>query len=170
MRDSFIFYESFYSGIRELNPEDQLEIYTAIFEYQFEEKEPQLTGIKKAIWSLIKPQLDANNDRYENGLKGGRPKKDTEKEETKKTTGYKNKKPLVFEKNKNKKTNGYENKKPNDNDNDNVNDNENDNENENPNPNENDRRRRQQKKRFEFLHEQHKPNTNTTRNRNPGKL
>ena len=151
MRDSFIFYESFYSGIRELNPEDQLEIYTAIFEYQFEEKEPQLTGIKKAIWSLIKPQLDANNDRYENGLKGGRPKKDTEKEET-------------------KKTNGYENKKPNDNDNDNVNDNENDNENENPNPNENDRRRRQQKKRFEFLHEQHKPNTNTTRNRNPGKL
>ena len=151
MRDSFIFYESFYSGIRELNPEDQLEIYTAIFEYQFEEKEPQLTGIKKAIWSLIKPQLDANNDRYENGLKGGRPKKDTEKEET-------------------KKTNGYKNKKPNDNDNDNVNDNENDNENENPNPNENDRRRRQQKKRFEFLHEQHKPNTNTTRNRNPGKL
>lgn len=72
MRDGFIFYKSFYEAIKELDTESQCKIYNAIFEYQYEEKEPELTGILKSLWSLIKPQLDANNSRYENGLKGGR--------------------------------------------------------------------------------------------------
>lgn len=72
-RDGFIFYKSFYEAIHELDFEDQCAVYEAIFEYQFNNSEPHLEGVKKAIWLLIKPQLDANNQRYENGKKGGAP-------------------------------------------------------------------------------------------------
>lgn len=110
MKDSFVFYRSFYDGIKELNVEERDKVYTAIFEYQFDGIEIELTGIEKAIFSLIKPQLDANNLRFENGCKGGRPKKE-------KTNGYETKKPMVL---KNSKI-----KKPNVNDNENVNVNDN---------------------------------------------
>lgn len=74
MRESFIFYKSFYNSIKELDPKDQVQIYNAIFEYQFENKEIELQGVCKSIFTLIIPQLEANNKRYENGKKGGAPK------------------------------------------------------------------------------------------------
>lgn len=81
MRDSFIFYKSFYEGIKEVDLEVQTQIYNAIFKYQFETEEVELNGVAKAIFNLIKPQLKANNKKYENGKKGaeygvlgGRPK------------------------------------------------------------------------------------------------
>lgn len=74
MRDSFIFYKSFYESIKELDPKDQVQIYNAIFEYEFYKIEPELSGVCKSIFTLIIPQLEANNKRYENGKKGGRPK------------------------------------------------------------------------------------------------
>lgn len=74
MRDSFIFYKSFYESIKELDPKDQVQIYNAIFEYEFYKNEPELSGVCKSIFTLIIPQLEANNKRYENGKKGGRPK------------------------------------------------------------------------------------------------
>ena len=43
-------------------------------EYGLDEKEPETAGIEKAIFLLVKPQIDANNKRYQNGTKGGRPK------------------------------------------------------------------------------------------------
>ena len=53
----------------------QGEIYTAIMEYGLYGSETeQLKPIARSIFSLIKPQLDANNKRYENGRKGGRPR------------------------------------------------------------------------------------------------
>lgn len=76
MRDGFIFYASFYEAISELEPEQQLECYTAISEYALFGREVETTGVVKAIFSLIKPQINANNQRYENGKKGGRPKVD----------------------------------------------------------------------------------------------
>ena len=73
-RESFIFYKSFYESIKELEPLDQVQIYNAIFNYQFEGEESELKGICKSIFTLIIPQLEANNKRYLNGLKGGAPK------------------------------------------------------------------------------------------------
>lgn len=78
MRESFVFYKSFYDSIKELDPNDQVKIYNAIFEYEYYQKEPELSGVAKSIFTLILPQLEANNKRYENGKKGGRPKKETE--------------------------------------------------------------------------------------------
>lgn len=73
-RDSIIFYRSFYEAINELEPQMQATVYTALFEYALNQNEIVLNGLPKAIFTLIKPQLDANNKRFENGNKGGRPK------------------------------------------------------------------------------------------------
>ena len=66
-RDSFIFYRSFYEAINELPKENQADTYRAIAKYALEQEETELSGISKAIFSLVKPQLDANYKKYENG-------------------------------------------------------------------------------------------------------
>lgn len=66
-RDSYIFYRSFYEAIKEIPELDQLSVYKAISIYALEQEEIELTGIAKAIFSLVKPQLDANYKKYENG-------------------------------------------------------------------------------------------------------
>ena len=74
-RESFVFYRSFYEGIKELPRDIQGEVLTAIMEYGLNgvttENQKQIT---KAMFALIKPQLDANNQRFENGKNGGAPK------------------------------------------------------------------------------------------------
>jgi hypothetical protein len=67
MRDSMIFYRSFYEAIRNLSTEDQCQIYNAIFSYGLDFKEPELSGIPASFWQLIRPQIDANIKRFENG-------------------------------------------------------------------------------------------------------
>jgi hypothetical protein len=80
-RDSFIFYRSFYEAINHLPEDQQLQIYKAIASYSLDFKEVNLKGISNAIFTLIKPQLEANKKRYlngikgaEHGVKGGKPK------------------------------------------------------------------------------------------------
>ena len=80
IRDSFVFYKSFYDAIKNIPKEDQLEVYNAICEYSFSGNIPEtLTGVAKAMFILMKPNIDNANARYkasvENGKKGGRPKK-----------------------------------------------------------------------------------------------
>ena len=74
MRDSVIFYKSFYEAIECLPENERLNAYKAIMEYALNEQEIDLNGTAKAIFMLAKPQIDANNRRFENGIKGGRPK------------------------------------------------------------------------------------------------
>lgn len=69
LRDSFVFYRSFYEAIKELPQENQLEIYNAIAEYSLNFVMPELKGISKTIFILIKPQIEANQKRYINGTK-----------------------------------------------------------------------------------------------------
>lgn len=75
MRDSFIFYRSFYEAIKDLPREIQGEVFTAIMEYSLNGiTTDDLKPIARGMLTLIKPQLDANIQRYKNGKKGGRPK------------------------------------------------------------------------------------------------
>ena len=81
MRDSFIFYRSFFEATKTLTTEQAADLYYAICSYALDRKELELDNVQKALFSLIKPQLDANHKRWENGLKGansgkkgGRPK------------------------------------------------------------------------------------------------
>lgn len=71
-RDSFIFYRSFYEAIKEIPDEEQLNIYKAITEYALNQNEIEITGVSKAIFTLVKPQLDANFQKYLNGKKAKR--------------------------------------------------------------------------------------------------
>lgn len=97
MNDSFVFYRSFYDALREFKQSDRTKIYDAIFQYIFDGKEPELRGTSKAAWILIRPQLDANIRRRENGNKGGRPAKTKPTVSEKETNGYSNEKPMVIE-------------------------------------------------------------------------
>jgi len=93
MKDSMVFYRSFFEAINDLPDENQLTIYKAIFEFGFNETEPNLIGTDKLVFTLIKPQLEANNRKAkigkENGHKGaeyghlgGRPPKEDNPQET----------------------------------------------------------------------------------------
>lgn len=84
-RESFIFYRSFYEAIKCMPPDVQAEIYPAICEYALFGKMPKnLSDMARGMFTLIKPNIDVNTTRYENGKKGaqygkrgGRPKKKT---------------------------------------------------------------------------------------------
>ena len=83
MKDSFVFYKSFYDAIKKIPEEYQLELYNAILSYSLEGLEPSnLSPIAEAMFILIKPNIDSSQKRYEasveNGKKGGRPKKETQ--------------------------------------------------------------------------------------------
>lgn len=72
-RDSFIFYKSFYEAIIGLDKAIRLEILTAIIEYALYGRQPEdLKPFAKGMFTLIKPNIDVNTVRYENGKKGGR--------------------------------------------------------------------------------------------------
>ena len=73
MRDSVVFYRSFWEAIKKLPDPDKLEALTAIIEYGLNETEPETDGVAAAMFLMAKPQIDANNKRYQNGTKGGRP-------------------------------------------------------------------------------------------------
>ena len=73
-RDSFVFYRSFEECISELDPDVQIECYKAIVHYALDGIEPDADGVVMAMFRAFKPQIDANNKRYENGKRGGRPK------------------------------------------------------------------------------------------------
>ena len=81
-RDSFIFYRSFYEAINDLDNETQLQIYQAIARYSLNFEESEFNGISKAIFTLIKPQLEANNKRYSNGTKPKQSKTEAKHKQT----------------------------------------------------------------------------------------
>jgi len=102
MRDSMIIYRSFFEAIKSLPLEEQAITWNALFEYGLNFNESNLQGISSTIFSLIRPQLDANLRRYENGRK-----------------------PKIKAKQKQKRSKSETNVNVNVNDNDNVNENEN---------------------------------------------
>jgi hypothetical protein len=53
---------------------EYVKISRAINRYALNDELSELEGISKAIFILIKPQLDANKRRRENGSRGGKPK------------------------------------------------------------------------------------------------
>lgn len=86
MKDSFIFYRSFYEALKHLPDKEFKELFLAISEYALNGTEPSLEGSLNALFLLIKPNLDANLKRYEKAVanaskrwKGNSEKKDNEK-------------------------------------------------------------------------------------------
>lgn len=76
MRSGFVFYRSWLEAVKNLPREIQGEVLTAIIEYGLDGVTTgSLKPITSAMLAMVKPQIDANNKRLENGLKGGRPRK-----------------------------------------------------------------------------------------------
>lgn len=74
LNEYFVFYNSYYEAIKELDCKKQQRVMIAICEYALFGTEPKLNGVEKAIFTLIKPTIDANAKRRENAKKGGCPK------------------------------------------------------------------------------------------------
>lgn len=73
MRDSVVFYRSFYEAVKDLPPEAFKESVQAILDYGLDDKPPDKQGtIAHTVFSLVRPQIDANNRRFKNGCKGGK--------------------------------------------------------------------------------------------------
>lgn len=115
MRESFIIYRSFFEAIKDLELEQQAVVFNAICEYSLNGTEVELNGVCSTVFKLIKPQLQANNNRYKSGCYGAKIKQEQSKSKAKRKQTRSKVKANV-----------------------NVNDNVNVNVNDNVNPNEND--------------------------------
>ena len=111
-RDSMVFYRSFHEATRELPPEIYKEAMVALMDYALDGRIDEVSAYANMFLRMAKPQVDANNQRYINGSKGGRKQEPkTEKSEVEKS------KPEP------KRNRTETNPEPNVNDNDNVNEN-----------------------------------------------
>ena len=87
MRDSFVFYRGFYDAAQDLEDDARLKFYDAVIEYALNGAETlKERSAARAIFKAIKPQIDVNNQRYENGKKGGRPKTNAKPKQNQKFT------------------------------------------------------------------------------------
>ena len=89
MRDSVLFYRSFYDALKNIPDEERLKVYDAIMEYSMYDNETALEGVAYAVFLLAKPQIDANNKRYENGCKAKAKQTGSKPEANRKQTGSK---------------------------------------------------------------------------------
>ncbi len=82
MKESFVFYASFYRALQKLkNKSLKADIYDAICELALNENVVELDDeVGQIILELVKPQILANQKRYEDGNKGGRPRNIDEKQ------------------------------------------------------------------------------------------
>jgi hypothetical protein len=69
IRDSFIFYRSFYQSAKKLPKEDKAELFDAICSYALDGELVEMSVVPEAIFTVIKPNLDANRRKWENGCK-----------------------------------------------------------------------------------------------------
>jgi hypothetical protein len=67
MRDNMLIYRSFFEAIKDLPAEDQAEVWNAIFELGLNGKLVDLKGIPNTVFKLIRPQIEANIKRFQNG-------------------------------------------------------------------------------------------------------
>lgn len=70
MREYFMFYRPFKANLSGLSDKDKLIMYEAIIDYALDFKEPSLEGFPKLAFDLIRPMLDINIKRWQNGCKG----------------------------------------------------------------------------------------------------
>lgn len=74
MLQKLSFFWSYFDGLDNLAPEDQLAVYRAIIRYGFLQEEPELTGTPAYIFGLIKPNLDVSISYAKGGASGGKAK------------------------------------------------------------------------------------------------
>ena len=86
MRDSFVFYRSFFEALNGLTFDEKGKCYNALADYALNSVIPEsMEPVAKIFFTMARPQIDANIQKHENGCKGakfgrlgGRPRKNPE--------------------------------------------------------------------------------------------
>ena len=73
-RKSFVFYDSFYKAMSYLDDKEKIQYIEAICKYSLYGITIDMDLKIEAMFALIKPKIDANIKKRENGKKGGRPR------------------------------------------------------------------------------------------------
>ena len=72
-RNSFVFYDSFYKAMKNLNKEEKVEYIDVICNYSLYDNRIEMSPKIEGMFELIKAQIDANIKKRRDGMKGGRP-------------------------------------------------------------------------------------------------
>jgi hypothetical protein len=83
MRDSFIFYRSYFEATKPLSQDQKAQLFDSICLYSLDQEQIKLDPICTAMFSLIKPQIEANYKRFLNGTKGAKIKQELSKTKAK---------------------------------------------------------------------------------------
>ena len=90
MKHGFVFYRSWLEAIEELPDALMFELLKAITYYGLNQEEPaEMTQAARSYWKLIKPVIEANNRRYENGKKAKQKQNGSKTEANEKQEGSK---------------------------------------------------------------------------------
>ena len=90
MTESFVFYKSFHEAIKRLPVEQYGRIMFAINEYALYGRKPKLSDIEESVFTLVKPQLDANKKKREIGKIGGEARASKSQEKQTEANGKQN--------------------------------------------------------------------------------
>ena len=85
-RKAFLLYYDWLEAMEQLEPAERWETLIALIDYSRYGVMPELNGAAKMFFTVTKPLIDNDNEKYEkrckvnaeNGAKGGRPRKETE--------------------------------------------------------------------------------------------
>jgi len=91
----FTFFRSYHESLKDLETEDRRELLEAIVNFVFDDTEPELTGFKKTIWTLMAPNLNQSKTKSKNAQKEAKEKQTKNKKKTNKK--QKEKKPETKE-------------------------------------------------------------------------
>ena len=72
-RNSFVFYDSFYKAMKNLNKEEKVEYIDVICNYSLYDNRLEMSPKIEGMFELIKAQIDANIKKRKDVMKGGRP-------------------------------------------------------------------------------------------------
>jgi hypothetical protein len=78
-RNTFTFFISYYEAAKELPDNFRLAFYDALIGYALTSEQPELEGVPKALFSLIKPVIDKGKKRSLAGALGGKGNHEAEK-------------------------------------------------------------------------------------------
>lgn len=70
-RNKISFFRSYYEGMKDVDAETFQRMMTALLEYAFYGKEPELSGLEKALFEAWRPNIDRSNALSDGGKKGG---------------------------------------------------------------------------------------------------
>lgn len=90
--NSFTFFCNYYEALKDLEDEQRLKFYDAIFRYVFENVETEFKGIEKSVWTTLKVPLDTSKQKSMNARIKNQTKTDLEPKKAKVKSAFQNEK------------------------------------------------------------------------------